>query len=343
MPTDPASLAINAEEMTVDAVQRAPLLRYPLQRQDDYGAAIKFQVKRISDVDTSASSSATAEDRSSNLVPGSGEVKAGGDGFDYTYSGTLVDTALQGKPAEETTKRIPFSNPVRGRIPDDDKIAELFLPAGLSYNDGVSYDNINISGSTELIAGFVAGGGDVKEALAGGMDFLNRLKNQETRTEAGKLLMSKATSAISEDIGGALSGNLRVKANPNSRMLFGSVPIRSFEFGFTFLPASLTEAETIINIIKMFREELYPEGIAEYAGRFHGYNYPDVFDIQFLYKGKEMTDAPKLLDCYLQGVQTNYNPNQMAFFKDGKFSEITMALSFVEERALFRQDVQKGF
>ena len=343
MSADPAGLEIKAEEMTVDTVEKAGLLRYPLQRQVDYGAAIKFQVKRMSDVDTSSSSSANALDRSSNLVPGSGEVKAGGDGFNYTYNATLVDPALQGMPIEETTKSTKYSYPVRGRIPDDDKIVELFLPAGLNYEDGVTYGGVNISGMREAAAGFVASGGNVGKAFDMFKDFAEELKNENTRNEAGKLLMSRGALAIDQDFGNVVSGLLKVKANPNQRMLFDSVPIRSFTFEFTFLPASLIEAETIIKIIKMFREELYPEGIAEYAGRYHGYNYPDVFGIQFLYKGKEMTDAPKLLDCYLQGVVTNYNPNQMAFFKDGKFSEITMQLSFIEERALFRQDIQGGY
>jgi hypothetical protein len=39
--------SIKAEEMPVAAEESAPLLRYPLHRQGDYGATIEFVVQRI--------------------------------------------------------------------------------------------------------------------------------------------------------------------------------------------------------------------------------------------------------------------------------------------------------
>ncbi len=42
------------------------------------------------------------------------------------------------------------------------------------------------------------------------------------------------------------------------------------------------------------------------------------------------------------GFDTNYNPNSMSFHTDGEFQETDLSLSFVEERALRRQDIVKG-
>lgn len=277
-------------------------LRYPLNRTEYYAAEVQFCVYRVN------ANIGTDEGNAETSANAQGEVASTAPG--------------------QTQER------------DDATEISLYLPAGLSFNDGVSYDNVNI-GMLGVAAEAIVksgGGGILEKGIEVVQDFADNL-SQGSGSSAGKIAQARIASPLGEEIGGAVSGALRVKENPQTRVLFGSVPIRTFEFSFQFLPTSLLEAETIIKIIKTFRTELYPEGIAKIGNTYNGYNYPDVFRIKFLYDGKEIEDAPKLLDCYLQGVQTNYNPSQMAFFKDGKFSEITMALSFTETRTLFRQDI----
>jgi hypothetical protein len=275
-------------------------LRYPLYRTEYYGAEVQFCVYRIL-------TNAEIEERGFHA---DASPEAQGEYF----------TTLPAQAAER----------------DDATEISLYLPAGLSFNDGVSYDNVNIGVLGLLSEAPLTDGGDGSGGAAKDISGALEKSSGKFKTAVVKLLSSNGGEA------GAISGALRIKENPQTRVLFGSVPVRTFEFSFQFLPNSLLEAETIIKIIKTFRTELYPEGIARVGGTYLGYNYPDVFRIKFLYDGKEIEDAPKLLDCYLQGVQTNYNPSQMAFFKDGKFSEITMSLSFTETRTLFRQDIVNG-
>jgi hypothetical protein len=291
------------EQEAIGGNKQAAEMRYPIDRQEDYGATVEFMVHRTE----------------SNLL---GEDPK-------TVSGKNVNGEH------------PDIKPKDPRTPDENTKVTLYLPAGLAFNDGVTYDNINIGAMGAAAEGFIKDGGTVKAGADAAADLLKTLSGGGAQ-EGGKLAQAKLASFAGEGIGGAVSGVLRVKANPHTRVLFGSVPIRTFEFGFTFLPSSLKEAETVIKIIKSFRTELYPMGIAQVGETYNGYAYPDMYDIQFLYKGKEITDAPKLLPCYLQGVNTNYNPSQMAFFKDGKFTEITLALSFTETRTLFKQDIIEG-
>jgi hypothetical protein len=294
------------QEATGGTKQSAEM-RYPIDRQEDYGATVEFMVHRTE----------------SNLL---GEDPKAVSAKNISGEGASI-------------------KPKALRTPDESTKVTLYLPAGLAFNDGVTYDNINIGAMGAAVEGFIKSGGDMAAAGDALMDILTGLTGGGGGggKEVGKLAQSKLASTFGgEEIGGAVSGVLRVKANPHTRVLFGSVPIRTFEFGFTFLPSSLKEAETVIKIIKSFRTELYPMGIALVGETYNGYAYPDMYDIQFLYKGKEITDAPKLLPCYLQGVNSNYNPSQMAFFKDGKFTEITLSLSFTETRTLFRQDVIEG-
>ena len=295
---------IQAEEQeAIGGNKQAADMRYPIDRQEDYGATVEFMVHR-----------------------------------------TETDTAGE-DPKVVSGKHVSGEHPDNKRkdprTPDENTKVTLYLPAGLAFNDGVTYDNVNIGAMGAAAESFIKGGGTIEAGAEAVGDLIKTLSGKGAQ-EGGKLAQSKLASFAGEEIGGAVSGVLRVKANPHTRVLFGSVPIRTFEFGFTFLPSSLKEAETVIKIIKSFRTELYPMGIAKLGETYSGYAYPDTYDIQFLYKGKEITDAPKLLPCYLQGVNSNYNPNQMAFFKDGKFTEITLSLSFTESRTLFRQDIIEG-
>jgi len=291
---------VEVTENTANPTGDVSELRYPLNRTEYYAAEVQFCVYRVN----------------ANLGSDEGNAETSAE--------------AQGEVASTT--------PGQTQERDDATEISLYLPAGLSFNDGVSYDNVNI-GMLGVAAEAIAKGGDILGTTAEAVkDFASNL-SQGSGSSAGKIAQARLAGSLGEEIGGAVSGALRVKENPQTRVLFGSVPVRTFEFAFQFLPTSLLEAETIIKIIKTFRTELYPEGIAKIGNTYNGYNYPDVFKIKFLYDDKEIEDAPKLLDCYLQGVQTNYNPSQMAFFKDGKFSEITMALSFTETRTLFRQDI----
>ena len=296
-----------AEEAIFGGKPGAPILRYPLDRQEDYGAIVEFMVYR-----------------------------------------TETDTAGE-DPKVVSAKSVhgehPDIKPKAPRTPDESTKVTLYLPAGLAFNDGVTYDNVNIGimgVGAEALTGILTSKDPKAAARKASMDLGAGLKGSGGK-EAAKTITTSLSGMFGTDgVGGGVQGTLRVKANPHTRVLFGSVPIRTFEFGFTFLPSSLKEAETIIKIIKSFRTELYPMGIAKLGETYSGYAYPDTYEVKFLYKGKEITDAPKILPCYLQGVNSNYNPSQMAFFKDGKFTEITLSLSFTETRTLFKQDIIEG-
>ena len=50
---------------------------------------------------------------------------------------------------------------------------------------------------------------------------------------------------------------------------------------------------------------------------------------------------PKIFDCYLTTVETNYNPNANVFFKGGAPNEIDLSITYQETRALTRNDIDE--
>ena len=103
------------------------------------------------------------------------------------------------------------------------------------------------------------------------------------------------------------------------------------------------EAEEIKNIVKFFRQELYPEKISlGESGVPLGYKFPNVFDIQV--KNKNNDDAAfKIQQCYLRDIQTSFNSTASGMYNDGQFVEVDISLAFQEIVALDKQKIRDGY
>lgn len=226
----------------------------------------------------------------------------------------------------------------------------MHLPTSLSFRDGIDYQNVAFgSYGTAAEAALKSTGGDIAAAAKAGAEQV--FESIESVVDAFKGTITSETSALyaqraigkfSEPIAGALEVTQGITLNPNRRSLLRGVAIRQFGFTFKLIPSDAKEAEEIKNIIRFFRKNMYPEDLLENTTGFSiGYRYPNKFLIEMAYDGDPV--ASKILPCFLQGFDTNYNPNSMSFHKDGEFPEIDITLNFVEERALRRQDIVKGY
>ena len=219
----------------------------------------------------------------------------------------------------------------------------LYLPQSIQVADGVQIENVNLgvfglglqnaisSGTAPIAAAIEQGTGAISSLLDA---FKGNLNSDVARVAATRL------AGVSDVAAAAVSSSLQTTPNPNTRSIFKSVNIREFTFDFKFVPKSQREALEIQNIVHFFRRNLYPETITV-EGFPIAYKFPPLFKAQMYYGNQRMPKDLNLLDMYLRAVQTNYNPSAMAFYKDGKFQETNMTLSFVESRALTFEDVSK--
>ena len=285
-------------------------LNYPIEDTSDYGGRIVFSVLEEEQpslgelAQVAQSKTKAAKDAIKDVVGG----EAPGTNLIQQFKGG-VNQALKGTAPKNPTRRV-----------------SLYLPVGLQFRDNVAYENTDLlSGS---VAGFLAGAGSSAEGL----------KGTEAQQQASLAIVRLAQK--NQELGNVARAAARVTTNPNTRALFKSVALREFAFTFKFLPCSVREAEEVKNIIQLFREELYPEDIAD-AGISLGYKFPNRFRIEIEYNGEEVTN--KILPCYLRDVSVTYNPSTMAMHDDGNFSEIDMSVSFTESRTLDRKQIEAGF
>tara|TARA_R110000868_G_scaffold30953_4_gene113901 strand:+ start:12312 stop:13487 length:1176 start_codon:yes stop_codon:yes gene_type:complete len=161
---------------------------------------------------------------------------------------------------------------------------------------------------------------------------------------ATAILGASAAGGIGEGLEGAVKSATRISSAPNERTVFESVTIREpFTFDFNLVASSQKEAVAIKDIVRFFRQELYPEKIPiGTSGVPLAYKFPNVFDIKVV---NRFGDNPgfKIQRCYLQSVQTTYNATATGLYEDGSFIEAQLSLQFVEITALDKGKVRLGY
>ena len=240
----------------------------------------------------------------------------------------------------------------------------LYFPEAVNFSDGLVYDNANLGVAGEIARRATSGmrtgdvqtmaksitaaaaesGARLSEISTSGMDTFGSTQNLKSLLDKGAPIMSIGVQKIAETLGAqeiasGVAAGTQITANPHKRSVFRDVALRTFSFSFLMSPQSSAESSSIENIVDFFRANAYPERI---LGGF-GYKFPTEFKIEFLYKGGKMSQAPKLLPCYLTSVNTVLNPRSSSFFEDGKANEVQLTMSFQEVRALDATDVRGGY
>lgn len=228
---------------------------------------------------------------------------------------------------------------------------KLYMPQFV-FNDGVSYDNAElgilgaaaVSGSTGAMGDmFDAGVSLAKTSVA------DIMKGGENSGAAASLALQRLKSVpvlgelFVKNIS-ATQAATRVKPSPNVRVLYNSTNLRTFSFSFNLIAASSSEAKEIEEIVKTFREELYPEAMVMKLGSVNtevGLIFPNRFKLTLMYGDNPVFH--KIKPCYLTSMNTAYNKSQSGMHYDGKPFEVDITLNFSESLALNRRDIEDGY
>lgn len=119
-----------------------------------------------------------------------------------------------------------------------------------------------------------------------------------------------------------------VGGNSKSEQLFKGVDFRSFSYDYDFAPRSEAEAESVLQIIRMFRHHMLPEFADQNSFVFI---YPSEFDIKYYTGDTENPHLEKQMTAVLTNCVINYTPNgQFNTFANGMPTHIRMQLQFKE-------------
>ena len=334
---------------------------YPLENQSDYLGKMTFTPINEIPINITEESgnlielakqgikligSAVATALSNPADPrGPGSEAEGGPGQDPTGLGPLESTIANQTDAFNGEGKVQPSVAFdRGDLDlNTDRRISLYLPRAIQIQDTVSYDNAFqlglIGGAIEKSGAGAALGAIASETSGAVNTLLGRTGGMSS--DAAGIIAGKIASRTGDAAGGAIRSRTRLTTNPNTRALFTAVPIRNFSFTFQLIPTSRAEARVIDNIIKTFREELYPEALT--AGNVNvGYRFPNRFLIKVKYNNKEIPGI-KFLPVYMQSFNATYNSATGGMHSDGRFSGVDISMAFTETRAIAKADVVGGF
>lgn len=322
-----------------DHIKERKHLQYPISNDHLYRGRVVFSTTKLDETNIETSADVVGQEKT--------------QGQDTSVES--VELSKQQKLAFEGKTN---TSKLGGPLPDGagGTRCSLYLPSALSFTDGAHYENTDLGLHGEAMrkqisradaAGTGVGLVDLTKMAASGLvkdaqSFIDAFDGTLGRT-AAKYGIAKLAQSRSESLSGAFRSGSKITINPNTRSVFESVPIRTFQFTFKMVPQSQREAQEIESIVKFFRTRLYPT--VQPIGDVNAiYNFPDPFLIQMLYYDSKTeswhTVAHKLLPSNLTNVSTVYNGGSMAIRPDGSFVEVDLTLDFQEIHALHRRRIE---
>ena len=233
-----------------------------------------------------------------------------------------------------------------------DSIA-LYLPGSLSNNLLAEYDPAAMG-----VIGFAAATGLQFADQFGADDFEGAAKTLKGAVgNVGEEIIQRALAGIA-DLSTGVNGTYEFAnkifgraTNPYMEVLFKEMPLRGFDYNFTFQPKDEKERDDVQNIIKTFRFHMAPE-LQEQNMRFMG--IPSTFDIHYMYqqatqrvpldwrKAEQNPFYNKIATCILTKCDVTYEDAAKSF-RDGSPTKISMALSFTETEMITKEKINEGF
>ena len=199
----------------------------------------------------------------------------------------------------------------------------LFIPTGFALGDGANFGSIDL-GVINAAESMIKKDDKGKNANIGELE----------ATAIGSALLQKMGIGSDLNAAGAAAVKSGVAINPQTTLTYEGSNIRQFELSFQLVASSAKEAETIRIIEHTFRKYMYAKKEGEFAIK-----YPPVFRVKFM-KGKEVNKfLPFLFDSYLTGLNVTYNSDGNMYHADGAPTDVTISLSFQEQRQLTRGDL----
>lgn len=236
----------------------------------------------------------------------------------FNNIGSTVDKTIDGvqkffdKPntGSFTTNNLSFAQPKTNNV----AVISLYIPDTVNFQYGASYNDPSLLSIVNSVAGSVP--------LVGG-------------------LIQNATSAVTSDAAQLLMRSQGFAVNPQQQLLFQGIGFRSYQMAFTFTPYSKAESDAVVEIIKLFKAHAMPTLVTEAAGMF--FNTPSMFDVKFLYNGKENTKINKIAKSVIENIDVNYAPNGWSAHTDGAPVQTTLTIQFKEMVLLDRTQIQQGY
>ena len=161
---------------------------------------------------------------------------------------------------------------------------------------------------------------------------------QQNKEQIKEALSNSIVEAATGGAGGALLSRTKgVIMNPNMELLFKKPQLRPFTFTFKLAPRSRSEAVSVINIIRTFKQSMAP--IRSESNLF--LRTPHTYRLQYMSRGKVHPYLNMFKECALTNLNMKYTPDgNYATYEDGVMTAYEMTMQFKEIEPVFNDDYE---
>ena len=225
------------------------------------------------------------------------------------------------------------------------KTVALYMPAQVQTSYDMRYGEPEVGILSEGIKNLidqVQGGASLANAVKGSAQDLGQGFKQAS-VKAFETVAPGAQTLIALETGKIIT--------PRTELMFEGLTRRDFSFTFTFIPKNASEASLIRQIVKEFKLHMTPEFAAQSGAGISSpreMNIPDVFDINYMYKGKENGHLNKISTCYLTKLDVTYGGDRYTAYEPDETGSpppqrTTLAMSFKEIELIDKERIKEGF
>jgi hypothetical protein len=200
----------------------------------------------------------------------------------------------------------------------------LYIPDTLNFQYNAGYGNLSLQQVVNETAGAV-GSAVANKPILGTLAKTATLGLSIAQSNAAKLALSTQGLAI----------------NPQQQLLFDGIDFRTYQLAFTFTPYSRQEAETVKEIIKLFRYHAAPQITTAAAGMF--FVPPSTFDLDFLFNGQRNNNVSRVAESVIENIDVNYAPNGWAAYDNGAPVQTTLTMNFKEIELIDKDKIKEGY
>ena len=212
----------------------------------------------------------------------------------------------------------------------------LPIPGGINSTDTVSWGGDKMDPAATAMANIALT--SVNEGLGAGVDETQKALTTATKAPEMKKALSTAIAGSASGTGAQLLQRTEgAIINPNMELLFKDPGLRDFNFSYKFTPRSSQEAQTIIKIIRFFKEGMAvkksPSNLFLKA--------PDTWRLAYKHRGQDHKYLNKFKECAMKSFTVDYTPDgNYATFDDGVMTAYNITLGFGELEPIFANDYE---
>ena len=223
-------------------------------------------------------------------------------------------------------------------------VIALYMPPSVSVEYKMNYNEKEIGAAAE-------GANAIVNALSGGnwsgagWDALKTVGSMGAglgKSFVDSMPGMQGTSSVLEIHAGSIM-------TPRMELMFEGLSRRNFSYNFVFLPKSVKEAETVEEIVKLFKFH----AASDYGGALSGIiggadgvrtmTIPDLFDIKYMHMGSDNTHLNKIKTCVLSNISVEYGAERYTAYDGGRPQTTKLALSFTELELITKTYIEDGY